>query len=109
MTTEKQLLELCLSFENVYEDHPFRGKQNYCVVRHRSNKKIFALIYKKDDKIWVNLKCEPLLGDFLRRSHSAIIPAYHMNKVHWISVILDDTIPDAEIELFVSNSYSLTQ
>lgn len=34
-------------------------------------------------------------------------PAYHMNKKYWISIILDDTLSDREIEEKISESYKL--
>ncbi len=109
MTKREQIIEMCLSFAGVYQDHPFRSASEHTVVRHGYNKKIFALIFNKDGKVWVNLKTDPMLGDFLRQMHEAIVPAYHMNKEHWISVILDDTIHDNEIFDLVSNSYELTK
>lgn len=32
-------------------------------------------------------------------------PAYHMNKKNWITIILDDTLPDQEIMEYISDSY----
>ena len=32
--------------------------------------------------------------------------AYHMNKKNWITIILDDTLSDQEIERMISNSYN---
>lgn len=109
MTTQAEIINLCLSFAGTYKDYPFRSKMNYCVIRHSTNKKIFALIFEKEGNTWVNLKAEPMFGDFLRQIHKSIVPAFHMNKEHWISVILDDSISDYEIEDFVTNSYELTK
>ena len=35
------------------------------------------------------------------------LPAYHMNKTHWYTVILDGTIPDDKIAALIENSYTL--
>lgn len=35
-------------------------------------------------------------------------PGYHMNKKYWITIILDDTIDDEEIEKYIDESYSYT-
>ena len=32
-------------------------------------------------------------------------PAYHMNKKSWITVVLDDTLSDAEIQDLIRKSY----
>ena len=38
-----------------------------------------------------------------------IYPAFHMNHKYWISLILDDTLPDTLIMELVSKSYNLTK
>lgn len=38
-----------------------------------------------------------------------IYPAWHMNKKSWVSLILDDTLPDGRILEFLDESYRLTQ
>lgn len=35
-------------------------------------------------------------------------PAYHMNKTTWVSIILDDTVSDDEIMLYIIESYKLS-
>ncbi len=109
MTSEEEIKKLCLSFNNTYKDYPFGKAQDHCVIRHIANKKIFALIFNKEGNTWVNLKCDPMFGDLLKQTHEAIVPAYHMNKEHWISVILNGSIPYEKIEQFVSDSYDLTK
>lgn len=56
---------------------------------------------------WMNLKCEPNEAVMLRDIFPAIIPGYHMNKVHWNTLILDGSIPEGEIERLMDNSFRL--
>lgn len=56
---------------------------------------------------WMNLKCDPQEAIMLRDIFSAVIPGYHMNKVHWNTIKLDGSIPDGEIERMIDNSYML--
>ena len=35
--------------------------------------------------------------------------AYHLNKAHWNSIILDGTIPEKEIRRMIGESYDLTK
>lgn len=37
-----------------------------------------------------------------------IYPGYHMNKMNWITLILDDSLPDAMIHELINKSYLLT-
>ena len=56
----------------------------------------------------MNVKAEPSWGDFWRSSFAAVVPAYHMNKLHWVSIILDGSMSDEEIRRLVHDSYRLT-
>ncbi|VAW70426.1 hypothetical protein MNBD_GAMMA10-3193, partial [hydrothermal vent metagenome] len=55
----------------------------------------------------VNLKCEPCKAAALRDVFDAVIPGYHMNKLHWNTVILDGSIAPAQIREMVDHSYAL--
>ena len=46
-------------------------------------------------------------GDELRQI-PGIYPAYHMNHKTWISVVLDETLPDEKILELIDTSYQLT-
>ena len=107
MKTRKDATDYCLSLKNTYEDYPFHDF-NWTVMRHESNRKMFAAIYQREGSIWMNLKAEPLRGDFLKSVFPAVVPAYHMNKTHWISVILDGSVPDADILRMIEESHRLT-
>lgn len=62
-----------------------------------------------DGRVIVNLKCDPMQADFLRRIYKGIVPAYHMNKTHWNTVYLDSDVPDEEIENMTLESFNLTE
>ena len=108
MTTRKEIIQFCLTLPNVYEDYPFHD-DNWCVIRHKKNKKVFVWIFDRDGHVWVNVKCDPEWRDFWRSAFESVIPAYHLNKEHWNSIILDGTIPVNDIERMVSESYDLTK
>lgn len=55
----------------------------------------------------MNLKCDPFHAQELRDVFSAIIPGYHMNKKHWNTLILDDSLPANEIKRLIDHSYAL--
>ena len=116
--TRQELIGFCLTFNAVYEDYPFdetadAGK--WTVMRHRANKKSFALIYERNGKLCVNLKCDPLEADFLRQMFTDVVPAYHMNKVHWNTITLNSDGTDnhvanvsvEELKRMIENSYNL--
>ncbi len=107
MTQRKEVIEYCAAFPNTYEDYPFHDP-NWCVMRHKKNRKVFAWIFEKDGYIWVNVKCDPQWRQFWRETYASVVPAYHLNKEHWNSLILDGTIPQEDICRMIQESYDLT-
>lgn len=107
MRTREEAIAYCLSFAEVYEDYPFRDT-NWCLIRHRENKKVFAWIFEKDSLIWINVKCDPEWRDFWRSAYASVQPAYHLNKEHWNSILLDGSVPEEDIAKMVAESYMLT-
>ena len=73
---------------------------------YKVQSKMFALLTKHDGKQLLNLKCPPDHALELRDIFTAVIPAWHMNKKHWNSVILDGSLPLGEIERMIDLSYA---
>ena len=99
-------------------EFPWDGDDTSAVFRHRENKKWFALVMDiQGDKVGlaspdyvdvINLKVDDLfLRDMLIRENG-IMPAYHMNKLHWISVLLDETVPEERVYDLIDMSYLAT-
>lgn len=106
MITREEALKFGLSFDNVYEERPFRD-QNWQVVRAKENKKIFLWIYDRNGYVNLNVKVDPQWRDFWRSTYEAVTAGYHQNKEHWNTIILDGTIPEQEIRRMISESYDL--
>lgn len=68
--------------------------------------KMFALINLDEDPS-LNLKCDPEEALVLRETYNAVSPGYHMNKKHWNTVLLDDSIKDEVITNWIKDSYQL--
>ena len=85
------------------EEFPFGPSAMVFKVRG----KMFALIAVHETPLRINLKCDPELAPHLRAAYSAVLPGYHMNKKHWNTIIIDDSIPDDEIVAMIDDSYAL--
>ena len=102
---------------NTKEKHPWRKYPDYVVLRHSDNKKWYALIMNvlkyrlgltgNDEVDVINVKCPSVMIGNLRQS-VGYLPAYHMNKDSWISIVLDGTVPMKEICDLIDQSYFLT-
>lgn len=107
MKTKNDAIKACLTFPDVYEDYPF-GDTEWAVMRHNENKKSFALIFIKDGFVNINVKADEA-GAFWRDVFPAVRPAYHMNKEHWVGIVLDGSMDDGQILTLISESYDRTK
>lgn len=107
--TKEEYLEFCKNLADAELDCPFDEDFESVVARHSNGRKWFALVMKLNERWVVNLKCDPMEADFLRKAFEGVIPAYHMNKTHWNSVYLDSDVPREEIERMTISSYELTR
>lgn len=108
MRTREDAIKFCLTIKNTYEDYPF-DDFNWTIMRSSENKKMFAAIFEYQGNIRINVKCEPELAVLLRNAYPSVLPAYHMNKKHWNSIILDGTVPDEEIKNMILDSFRLIE
>lgn len=102
--------------------HLWKSNPDYEVLRHEAEQgkgkgKWYALIMDIRRETLgldgegvigiMNVKCDPEMIDLLRMS-KGYLPAYHMNKNHWITVLLDGTVPLDSIKQLIDESYALT-
>lgn len=91
---------------------------DYAVFRHEDNNKWFALtasvpglklgLSGENPIDVINLKIDDvLLRDMLIRE-AGIMPAYHMNKLHWVTVLLDGTVSGQRIYDLIETSFMAT-
>jgi predicted DNA-binding protein (MmcQ/YjbR family) len=55
----------------------------------------------------ISLKCVPDDAVALCGAFPAVTPGYHLNKRHWITVVLDGSVPDHLLRRWIRDSYSL--
>ena len=96
-----------MKLENTYKDCPFPDDFESVTMKHLKNKKWFALIMNVNNKLYLNVKTDPNYSDILRNTYDYVIPAYHMNKEHWITMLMDGTVSEAKILDFLDMSYDL--
>ena len=115
--TKKEFLDYCLDTYGTSPDYPFEEDFVTAVLRHADNKKWYALVMRlsrrkfgfDSDEIIdvVNLKLPTeMFGSFGKED--GVYPAYHMNKLHWISVLLSDS-PDDVVQFLVNASFEATK
>jgi len=98
----EEFRDFCMSFKGVTESMPFDDK----VLVFKVMNKMFCLTSIENFSS-VNVKCDPEKAIELRAQYDAVQPGYHMSKVHWNTVQLDGSIPIAQIQEWVTDSYNL--
>ena len=92
-----------LKKQGAFEEFPFGPE----IMVYKVMGKRFALVFWGESSLRINLKCDPDLALHLREVYKAIQPGYHMNKTHWNTITLDNSIPDEEILTMIDDSYDL--
>ena len=106
MTTRDEALAYGLSFPDTYQAAPFHD-DNWQLVRVKGSDKAFLWIYERNGSINLNLKVDADWREIWRGAYAAVIPAYHQNKEHWNTIILDGSIPDQDVKRMIAESYDL--
>ena len=99
----KTLKAYILEKKEVREDFPF---DEHTLV-FKVLDKMFALVSLDDTPLRINLKCDPEHAEALRAIYPSVLPGYHMNKRHWNTVILYNSIPDNVLLEMIDDSYAL--
>jgi len=92
--------EYCLSKKGVTESFPF----DEVTLVFKVMGKIFILL-NLDGEPTINVKCDPEMAIDLREQYPSVTPGYHMNKKHWNTVRIDNSLSDKLIFSFVDHSY----
>ena len=90
----------------------------YAVFRHSDNSKWFALqasvpgeklgLGGHDLIEFVNVKVDDLFFRDMLIQQDGILPAYHMNKQHWVTVLLDGTVSEKQVLDLIDASFLAT-
>ncbi len=115
--TKQSFLAYCLNTYGTSPDYPFDENLETAVLRHADNRKWYAIVMKVSRRKFgfdsdevidvVNFKLlTEMFGSF--GAPDGVYPAYHMNKLYWISVLLPDA-PDDVVQLLVNVSFEATK
>ena len=115
--TKQQFLSHCLDTYTTSPDYPFDEDFETAVLRHTDNRKWYAIVMKvsrrkfgfENDEVIdvVNLKLPTeMFGSF--GATDGVYPAYHMNKLHWISILLPDASDDI-VQFLANVSFEATK
>ena len=103
ITDYNSLTVYCLAKKAATSSYPFgEGTLVFKVLG-----KMFALISEDTEPLRMNLKCDPERAIELREENASIIPGFHMNKIHWNTLILEGVLSDTFVLQLIDHSYEL--
>lgn len=101
---DKKDIEKYLSaFKGAESNYPFGPE----VLVYKVMGKMFALVSQEEKPARVTLKCIPEDGALLVSQFDSIVPGYHMNKKHWITISLTTELPKEMLMDLADSSYNL--
>lgn len=100
-----ELKSWCLEMPGAEETFPFNPETSVFKV----GGKIFAISRLGSESLDVSVKCEPELGENLREMHGSVVPGYHLNKRHWITITLNREVGDGQVRDLIEDSYDLVK
>jgi len=85
------------------------------VLRHHNGKWYAVIMNVERSKLGldgddtveiIDVKCDPEMTGMIIQTYG-FLPGYHMNKQHWITILLDGTVGESKILDFLDMSYDL--
>ena len=74
------------------------------VLRHKNGK--WYAVFMTDLVDIMDVKCDPEMTSMIIQTYG-FLPGYHMNKQHWITILLDGSVSEAKTLDFLDMSYDL--
>lgn len=100
----KDVARHCLGLAGSTQEFPF-GPQP---AVYKVGGKIFALLSEDEQPQRVSLKLPPDEVQALQAQYEGtVLPGYHLNKRHWVTVLLDDVLDDDELAALIDESYDV--
>ena len=99
----EELREYCISKKAVEECLPFGPETLVFKVMGKA----FLLTGLDSTPLQFNVKCDPEKAIELREQYSCVLPGFHMNKKHWNTIVVDESVNAKLLQEWITDSYNL--
>jgi len=114
MSQRERIIQHIQAVYGVEAEYLWADIPDCAVFRHPGSKKWFGIIMDvRSNRLGLdgeepvdilNVKCGPILAGSLL-TETGFFPAYHMNKSNWVTILLNNTVPDGQITPLLELSY----
>ncbi|MGN8888077.1 MmcQ/YjbR family DNA-binding protein [Blautia sp. HCP28S3_G10] len=96
-------------------EYLWKSSPDSAVLRHKNGKWYAVIMNVEKSKLGLSgdstveimdVKCDPEMTSMIIQTYG-FLPGYHMNKRHWITILLDGTVSESKILDFLDMSYDL--
>lgn len=117
MSNKQSVLSYAKNKYHTEPDHPFHHFPGYIALRHGKEGSWYGLVMSvprerlgiagagEIDVLDIKLPPEKVQAF---QKEKGFLPAYHMDKTNWISILLDDSVPDDLVFSLIDESFELT-
>ena len=115
--TREDVLNFAKQIYNITPEYLWRSYPNYAILRHPNKKWFGAIMDVQKDKLNLNstekvdilvIQCAPAVKSSILGT-KGILPAYHMNKEKWITILLDGSVVSQLVFTLLDMSYEITE
>ncbi|CAK7007991.1 MAG: hypothetical protein MESAZ_00326 [Saezia sanguinis] len=118
MIDRSRVLQYVVDKYGTQPEYLWKKTPNNAILRHAGNRKWYGVLMmlskstlglKGEGRAEImNVKCRPELSGVLRQT-PGYFPGYHMNKEHWLTILLDGTVAAKEVYALIDHSFDLTK
>lgn len=69
---------------------------------------MMAVIRKNSNPLQLSLRCDYNLGKLLRDQYESVLEGQHLNKKHWITILLTGQLSDQDVHDQIRHAYEET-
>mgnify|MGYP006375007139 FL=1 len=111
----KEIFEYVKKQYGTIPEYLWSSSPDSAVLRHQNGKWYAVIMKVEKSKLGLNgdgtveiidVKCDPEMTGMIIQTYG-FLPGYHMNKQHWITILLDGTVGESKILDFLDMSYDL--
>ena len=111
----KEIFEYMKKQYGTIPEYLWSSSPDSAVLRHQNGKWYAVIMNAEKSKLGLNgdgtveiidVKCDPEMTGMIIQTYG-FLPGYHMNKQHWITILLDGTVGESKILDFLDMSYDL--
>lgn len=111
----KEIFEYVKKQYGTLPEYLWSSSPDSAVLRHQNGKWYAVIMNVEKSKLGLNgdgtveiidVKCDPEMTGMIIQTYG-FLPGYHMNKQHWITILLDGTVGESKILDFLDMSYDL--